>query len=194
MRHCLFFLLLVAVCVFQSHGSRHHERKARKHHRDVINLDELPEKQVPEEAALKKSNRDENDDLDETEREFDDDEEDDDDEDFDGELPHHPVHGVTNQYLLDMVFRSRRPSCSNRKCIRWYRGWWSTSCGGTDTVATNYCAKTGKWCCARCKPKDWCIVAGGACVIRGRCDTAANTIKANGCFGKCVCCIPIAKK
>lgn len=191
MRRCLFFILLVAVCV--TYGSATNPTRPPKlPHKEIIHLDELNGNKLNKDKDFKKHDEDRKDALEKNDREFEDDEDDDEDLDFDGELPFHPVEGVEDPSLVDLIVRSRRPSCSNRKCMRWYRGWWGESCPGEHARAVNFCQKTGKWCCAQCRTRKWCTGLGGACMIRGRCPDD-YTIKENGCTGKWICCVPPGK-
>lgn len=92
--------------------------------------------------------------------------------------------------VLDDEDLTRVSKCSDRKCKRWYRGYWSGAggCGGKRRVVS-YCAQTNKYCCApACQEKPKCIQKGGFCVAKK--SDCQGTTKANWCKGKmCYCCI-----
>ncbi|XP_068233749.1 uncharacterized protein [Palaemon carinicauda] len=75
--------------------------------------------------------------------------------------------------------------CNDRKCLKYYKGQWSTdACPGERVVS--YCSETNKYCCARnCTVKDICTT--GACVKKK--SSCPNGVLKDGCGGKmCFCC------
>ncbi|XP_066971883.1 uncharacterized protein [Macrobrachium rosenbergii] len=60
--------------------------------------------------------------------------------------------------LGDLMDRSRRPGCSNRKCLRWYRGWWAAQPCKGDLRQVAVCNQKEKmYCCAHaCEAKKVC--------------------------------------
>ncbi|XP_068233991.1 uncharacterized protein [Palaemon carinicauda] len=91
--------------------------------------------------------------------------------------------------LLDLMERSRRPGCSNRKCLRWYRGWWSAEPCGMESRQVAICNQKEKmYCCAHgCEAKGIC--PSGTCTSR-KSDCEFGIVK-DGCRGRqCYCCIP----
>ncbi|XP_066971881.1 uncharacterized protein [Macrobrachium rosenbergii] len=105
--------------------------------------------------------------------------------DLSANLPFHPQNDVSSPLLQELV-RSRRPSCSDRKCLRWYQGFWATNCTGKNYKAVAFCNKTGKFCCVRSVPKKRCTDQGGQCYPK--CPPGFLFI-ADGCFGKMECCV-----
>jgi len=154
-RHVLV-LLLFTLCLYASEASKVHQKDSKASIEKVEKLqDHLTEDE--EERAL---------DADEDEEDFQEDEEDDDAED---------------SSLWDSMDRSKRPACSNRKCLRWYGGWWADACSGENFVPVAFCEKTGKYCCVLTKPKKSCTDIGGGCTLKTACDGEWDP---NGCKGK----------
>merc|ERR1712183_189079 len=162
-RHVLV-LLLFTLCLYASQASKVHQKDSKAYIEKVERLqDHLTEDE--EERAL---------DADEDEEDFQEDEEDDDAED---------------SSLLDSMDRSKRPACSNRQCLRWYRGWWAEVCTGEHVVSVADCEKTGKKCCVKTKPKQSCIDNGLGCTLEPAC--RPFNWDPNGCKGKkWGCCSP----
>nr|XP_027220560.1 uncharacterized protein LOC113812838 [Penaeus vannamei] len=82
--------------------------------------------------------------------------------------------------------------CSNRKCRRFYRGWWTRTpenCQPKRRLVMN-CRSKNRWCCAPpCSEKPSCRRKKGYCVAReSQCE---GRVHHKGCRGKmCFCCIP----
>ncbi|XP_047482984.1 blastula protease 10-like [Penaeus chinensis] len=82
--------------------------------------------------------------------------------------------------------------CSNRKCRRWYRGWWTRTpenCQPKRRLVMS-CPSSSKWCCAPpCSEKPSCRIKKGYCVTEE--SQCRGRIHHKGCRGKmCFCCIP----
>ncbi|XP_042881780.1 cubilin-like [Penaeus japonicus] len=87
----------------------------------------------------------------------------------------------------------RMNPCSNRKCLRWYRGVWladPTTCGNKRRLV-NYCPTTNQWCCApACRMKSKCRRRKGYCVPRKSLCPSGRT-RRRLCGGRmCFCCLP----
>ncbi|XP_066971882.1 uncharacterized protein [Macrobrachium rosenbergii] len=176
MNRYFLLLLLVSVCGFQSVASEKDQNEVAKEKAE----DELKDSQK---NLMDEKEEEEEEEEDEEEEEVDNMEA----KGLSANLPFHPVNDVSSPLLQEFLVRSRRPSCSDRKCLRWYQGYWAAQCNGDNYRAVAYCAKTGKWCCARCQPKKWCTDRGGFCSMK--CPRGHGSYK-NGCFGKWRCCIP----
>lgn len=86
------------------------------------------------------------------------------------------------------AMRSSRRHCSQRKCQRYYRGWWADDCGEHNHLF--FCKRTAKWCCNQsCRMSKHCKRWGGYCTIHE--STCDGVVRRRGCSGpKCVCCMP----
>ncbi|XP_064096452.1 uncharacterized protein LOC135208273 [Macrobrachium nipponense] len=90
--------------------------------------------------------------------------------------------------LSDLMDRSRRPGCSNRKCLRWYRGWWAAEPCQGDLRQVAICNKKEKmYCCAHaCEAKKTCPTG----CTNNASDCEFGVIP-GGCRGRqCYCCMP----
>ncbi|XP_064097523.1 uncharacterized protein LOC135208868 isoform X1 [Macrobrachium nipponense] len=172
-----FLLFLVAICAFLSVAADTDQNEVVKE---------------TAEGELKNSRNNLIDEEEDEEEENDEEEEeylnDPEAKDLSANLPFHPARDVSNSWAQEFLVQSRSPSCSDRKCRRWYLGYWAALCTNANYPPVFYCAQTAKWCCAYCKPKKWCTANGGECLLN--CPPGTKSYK-KGCFGKWSCCIPI---